>query len=143
MSTYYVATLARYVLVEANNEAQARERGQNALRELYAEDERASGSGPIRIATVRLATDDEIELMRWHTEKISTQGMELFDKSIFGPDSQSQTDWTPMSVPGRENTDGTQSPTTWFAYNRATRKSIRFASLKEAAAFCSHPDNRR
>ena len=35
--THYVATLAQYVLVEAENEEQARERGQAALEELYAE----------------------------------------------------------------------------------------------------------
>lgn len=35
--TYYVATLVRYVLIEAENEAQARERGKPALEELYAE----------------------------------------------------------------------------------------------------------
>src|SRR4029079_16435849 len=130
MTTYYVATLARYVLVEADSEAQARERGQDALRDLYAEDERASRSGPIRIATVRLATDDEIELMRWHAEKCSTEAVELLAKSSAGRDSRSQTNWTPMSVPGRENADGTETPTTWFAYNRATRKSIRFGSLE-------------
>jgi hypothetical protein len=46
-------------------------------------------------------------------------------------------------VPGREDDDGTETPTAWFAFNRATRKSIRFASLDEAKAFCFHPDNRR
>ena len=34
MTTYYVATLARYVLVDAESEADARERGRAALREL-------------------------------------------------------------------------------------------------------------
>ncbi len=34
---YYVATLARYVVVEAENEAQARELGAAALHELYAD----------------------------------------------------------------------------------------------------------
>lgn len=53
------------------------------------------------------------------------------------------TDWTPMSVPGRENADGTETPTAWFAYNRATKKSVRFASFEEASDFCFHPDNRR
>src|SRR5438270_8776360 len=36
-TTFYVATLVRYVLVEAEDEAQARERGAAALEELYAE----------------------------------------------------------------------------------------------------------
>jgi len=34
MTTYYVATLARYVLVDAESEADARERGRASLREL-------------------------------------------------------------------------------------------------------------
>ena len=37
MTTYYVATLARYVLVDANNEFDARERGYAALHDLYAD----------------------------------------------------------------------------------------------------------
>jgi hypothetical protein len=68
---------------------------------------------------------------------------ERLDRSPFHPAAQELTDWTPMSVPGRENADGTETPTSWFAFNRATRKSIRFGSLEEAAAFCFHPDNRR
>jgi hypothetical protein len=35
MTTYFVGTLARYVLVDANDEAEAREVGQPALHELY------------------------------------------------------------------------------------------------------------
>jgi hypothetical protein len=57
MPTDYVATLARYVLVEAENEAQARKRGQSALSEQNA---------MTAIRTVRLATADEIELAEWH-----------------------------------------------------------------------------
>ena len=37
MTTYYVATLARYVLVEAENEGQAREPARVALETLHAE----------------------------------------------------------------------------------------------------------
>jgi hypothetical protein len=36
-----------------------------------------------------------------------------------------------------------ETPTAWFAFNRATRKSVRFDSFEEAAAFCFHPENRR
>ena len=68
---------------------------------------------------------------------------QLLGKPLVNPAAQDQTDWTPMSVPGRENNDGTETPTTWFAYNRATRKSIRCASFEEASAVCFHPDNRR
>jgi hypothetical protein len=67
MPTYYVATLARYVLVEVANESQARERGRPALHELYADvRERLGTDVPIEIRTVRLATDDEIQLSTWH-----------------------------------------------------------------------------
>ncbi len=134
MTTYYVATLARYVLVEAENESDARQRGHAALRELNA-------NLPINIRTVRLATADEIEFDRQHRLALVA---ELLDgKPLVDPVAQDQTDWTPMSVPGRDNADGTESPTAWFAYNRATRKSIRFSSFKEASAFCFHPENRR
>ena len=72
--------------------------------------------------------------------KRKRKGEERLDQR---PSGQERTDWTPMSVPGNENEDGTESPTAWFAFNRATRKSIRFGSFEEAAAFCFHPDNRR
>ena len=133
MPTYYVATLARYVLVEAENESDARQRGHAALRELDA-------NLPINIRTVRFATADEIEFERQHRLALAA---ELLDrKPLVDPAAQDQTDWTPMSVPGRENADGTETPTAWFAYNRATRKSIRFTTFEAAAAFCFHPDNR-
>ena len=35
MTAFYVATLARYVVIDAENEVQARERGAAALHELY------------------------------------------------------------------------------------------------------------
>jgi len=68
---------------------------------------------------------------------------ELLGKPIADPVARGLTDWTPTSVPGRENADGTESPTTWFAFNRATRQSVKFASFNEASAFCRHPDNLR
>ena len=64
-------------------------------------------------------------------------------KPLVDPVAQIKTDWTPMSVPGRENADGTETPTAWIAYNRATRESIRFVSFEAAKEFCFHPDNRR
>ena len=67
----------------------------------------------------------------------------LFGKPLVDPAAQDKTDWTPMSVPGRENADGTETPAAWFAYNRATKKSIRFATFDEAAGFSFHPDNQR
>lgn len=71
MAIYYVATLARYVLVEADNEADARERGYAALYDLYSDvRERLGMEVPINIRTVRLATDEEIQLGRWHHEMI-------------------------------------------------------------------------
>ena len=145
MTTYYVATLARYVLVEADNDADARERGRAALHDLYADDGRAGAA--INIRTVRPATDDEIELWRWHHEMVAAEKAKavgrLLGERLVDPKAQAKTDWTPMSVPGRENADGTETPTAWFAFNRATKKSIRFDSFEEAAAFCFHPENRR
>ena len=67
MITYYIATLARYVLVEAEYEWEARERGYAALYEQYEDIRRRFGSGmPVEIRTVRPATEEEIEHMRWH-----------------------------------------------------------------------------
>ena len=65
MTTFYVATLARCVLVDAANETEARTLAIPALAELQAE------CGPIRtvvIRTVRPAADHEIELANWHRE---------------------------------------------------------------------------
>lgn len=71
MTTYFVATLAYYVLVDSENEADARERGYVALGELYDAD--GWGGAAIDIRIVRLATDDEIELERWHQEKLAAE----------------------------------------------------------------------
>jgi len=69
VTTYLVATLARYVLVEAADEAEARRVGQSDLHALYADmRERHGRDVPIRILTVRPARKDEIELWRWHQE---------------------------------------------------------------------------
>jgi hypothetical protein len=67
MTTYLVATLARYVLVDAESESEARRLGQPALDDLYADlRERLGKDVPIEIRTVREATQDEIDLWNWH-----------------------------------------------------------------------------
>jgi hypothetical protein len=66
MTTYYVVTLACYVLVEAANEADARELGRAALVEL-------AGNATPNIRTIRPATDDEIELWRWHQQMLGRE----------------------------------------------------------------------
>ena len=72
MTTYYVATLARYVLVDAEDEATARQLGQTALHDLYADvRERLGKDVPIEIRTVREATKEEIDLWNWHHEMIA------------------------------------------------------------------------
>jgi hypothetical protein len=74
MITYLVATLARYVLVEAENEKAARELGMPKLFELYAHLRTKLGRDvPINICTVRPATDDEIELQRFHDEMVARE----------------------------------------------------------------------
>jgi len=67
MTTYLVATLARYVLVDAESESEARRLGQPALHALYADvRERLGKDVPIDIRTIREATQDEIDLWNWH-----------------------------------------------------------------------------
>ena len=74
MTTYFVATLARYVLVDAEGEVQARELGRAALHDLYADlRERLGREVPIRIRAVREATEDEIELWTWHHNKLEAE----------------------------------------------------------------------
>jgi hypothetical protein len=74
MKTYYVATLARYVLVEAEDEHAAREAGHAALHTLYAElRERLGKDVPIEIRTVREATAEEIALWQWHHRMLDAE----------------------------------------------------------------------
>lgn len=74
MPVYYVATIARYVLVEAANEDEARRIAEPKLRELYADVRcEISADISIRIHTVRAATAEEIELQRWHAEAIAAE----------------------------------------------------------------------
>ena len=76
MTTYYVATLACYVLVEAKDEAEAREKGHTALRDLYADlRQRLSNKEvPIEIRTVRKADEDEDEHWTWHHNMLKAEG---------------------------------------------------------------------
>jgi hypothetical protein len=73
--TYYVATLAKYVLVDAENEEQARERGKPALEELYAELRDRHPNLQVEIRTVRPATDDEIDFCHWNEEMLAREQM--------------------------------------------------------------------
>jgi hypothetical protein len=74
MPIYFVATRARYVLVNADDEVEARRLGEPMLYDLYAEVRRELGRDmPITIHTVRLATPDEIELQRWHDEMVARE----------------------------------------------------------------------
>jgi len=74
MTMYYVATLARYVLVEAADETAARAAGRAALYDLYADIcEKFNHEIPINIRTVRPATSEEIELWRWHHEMVGRE----------------------------------------------------------------------
>ncbi|MCI0333672.1 MAG: hypothetical protein L0228_10675 [Planctomycetes bacterium] len=74
MTTYLVATPARYVLVDAANEDEARALGQVALHDLYADPrERLGKDVPVNILTVRAATDEEIELQRFHHDILARE----------------------------------------------------------------------
>jgi hypothetical protein len=74
MTVYYVATLARYVVVDAENESQARERGTAALYELYADVRARYGREvPIEIRVVRPANSDEIEMVRFHERMLANE----------------------------------------------------------------------
>lgn len=69
MPTYYVATLASYVLVDAENEDHARVLGLADLHELHPE-----RTAPFTICTVRLSTEEERKLMAWHHMKVAADG---------------------------------------------------------------------
>ena len=74
MKTYYVATLARYVLVDAHDETEARTLGHDALHDLYADlRERFGRDIPIEIKTIRPATDAEIDLWQFHQRMLSEE----------------------------------------------------------------------
>jgi hypothetical protein len=72
MTIFYVATLARYVLVKAENEDEARRIGRQRLEHLHADiDRRLAKDVPVNILVVRPATEDEIELDHWNQEKVA------------------------------------------------------------------------
>lgn len=74
MTTWYVATRACYVLVDAPDEATARRNAVPGLYDLYAGvRERLGRDTPIEIHTVRPATADEIELWNWHHEMVARE----------------------------------------------------------------------
>ena len=74
MTTYLVATVTRYVLVDAEDEEHARELGSVALYDLYADlREKLGRDVPITIHTVREATQDEIDLWTWHHEMLAKE----------------------------------------------------------------------
>ena len=74
MTTYLVATLARYVLVDAESEGEARRLGQPALHSLYADvRERLGKDVPIEIRTIREATQGEIDLWNWHHKMLKQE----------------------------------------------------------------------
>jgi hypothetical protein len=78
MTTFFVSTRARYVVVDAENEAQARELGQVALHELYSDlRERLGREVPIEIHTVRPATTDEIDMTKWHNEMVAREANDV------------------------------------------------------------------
>ncbi|WP_425613622.1 hypothetical protein NA78x_003457 [Anatilimnocola sp. NA78] len=72
MTTFYVATRAQYVLVEAADESEASKLGQAALQAMYAA--RLGKQVTIRICTIRPATADEIQLQRWHNQMVAAGG---------------------------------------------------------------------
>ena len=85
-SAWLVATIARYVLVNAEDEAEASRLGRPALYELYADmrerlgrdaqptiDVLKSGEHPIVIHTVRRATEGEVEQWNWHYEMVAKE----------------------------------------------------------------------
>jgi hypothetical protein len=62
--------------------------------------------------------------------------------------TERKSDWTLVSVPGREDEHGNyETPTAWFAYNLTRRgqkdAAIEFATRREAVAFINHPENQR
>jgi hypothetical protein len=67
MTTFYVATLSRSVLVEAATADEARERARTGLEALRP-------GAPVDIRTIRPATDEEIADARFHAEHLAANG---------------------------------------------------------------------
>jgi hypothetical protein len=73
-TAFYVATLAHYVLVEAENEDEARRLGHQGLEQLHADiGQRLGKDVPVNVLVVRPATDDEIELDGWNQEMVASE----------------------------------------------------------------------
>ena len=63
---FRVATLSRYVLVEAADETEARQLGETALRDLFPDLMQKT-----TVRSVTLATDDEIKFWKWHEDMLA------------------------------------------------------------------------
>ncbi|MDP7253525.1 MAG: hypothetical protein QGF00_28260 [Planctomycetota bacterium] len=73
-NAWLVATIARYVLVNARDEAEASRLGRPALYEIYADmRERLGREHPILVHTVRPATPEEVEQWNWHYEMVAKE----------------------------------------------------------------------
>ena len=74
MTTYLVATLARYVLVDAESESEAERLALPVLHALNADiREKSDHDVPVVIHTVREATQEEIDLWNWHHTKLKEE----------------------------------------------------------------------
>lgn len=69
MTTYYVSSGFRYVIIDAEDEAAARIVGLEALHDDL--QKHIGRDAPISIHTIRPATDDEIEMNDWHNEIVA------------------------------------------------------------------------
>ena len=72
MTLFYVATMARYALVEAANEHEARDAGPGALK-AACPDLRDRPDAHLVIRTVRPATSDEIEFWHQHNAALARE----------------------------------------------------------------------
>ena len=74
MTTHYVATLSRYVVVETENEERGPRLGLDALVALFADLRlQPRQNVPIGIRTVRLAAEEEITFCQWHRESVAAE----------------------------------------------------------------------
>lgn len=103
MTTWFVATRACYVLVEADDEETARRDAVPGLRDLYADIRKQMGCDiPIEIHTVRPATESEIELWNFHHEMLARDAARLHHESNEGETTtRSIGDRELRLVPGR------------------------------------------
>ncbi|QDT55933.1 hypothetical protein Pan44_39810 [Caulifigura coniformis] len=71
VTPYYVATLTRYVVVDALHEDNARAKGHAALVDLYARSRKTNDL--IEIQTVRPAMADEVAMCAYHAAKVAEE----------------------------------------------------------------------